>query len=394
MRWSIPIARIFGIDLKLHLTFFLVIVLGAMMWSGFGPAGAAFGALLMVLLFACVTLHEFGHAVVAQRLGIPVREIVLLPIGGVAVLARNPDRPLHEVLIAAAGPAVNVAIAIGLSVALSVKAGVGGLDPAALVRAPEAGPSLAAALVWLLNANVILVLFNLIPAFPLDGGRILRGVLGLFMAWPRATAVATSTGQVLAVGLGVWAIVTGNLVLLVIAILIFMSAGATNVAEQARTVLATRRVGDAYNKHAITLDERDRVSRVADYVLTSYQPDFAVLRDGHLVGVVMRGHLIRTLATRLDDPVVAEVMATDVPRVHATTTLDQVQQLLTMDPKGPRVAAVCDDRGFLGLVSGDDIAEATAVLTFLRRTGHITDGRGDSPARPLPVGVRRAAIPA
>ena len=114
MKWSWPIARIAGIDVKIHATFLLIVVLGAMQWSAFGLPGMAFGALLMLALFLCVTLHEFGHGLVAQRFGIPVREIVLLPIGGVAALARNPSKPLHELLIAAAGPAVNVVLAIVL----------------------------------------------------------------------------------------------------------------------------------------------------------------------------------------------------------------------------------------------------------------------------------------
>ena len=110
MKWSWPVARFAGIDVKIHATFVIILVLGAMQWSGFGIPGMAFGVLLMLLLFTCVTLHEFGHSLVAQRFGIAVREIVLLPIGGVALLARNPSKPLHELLIAAAGPAVNVVL--------------------------------------------------------------------------------------------------------------------------------------------------------------------------------------------------------------------------------------------------------------------------------------------
>ncbi|MFO0837178.1 MAG: site-2 protease family protein [Phycisphaerae bacterium] len=110
MKWSWPVARIAGIDVKIHATFLLLVVLGAMQWSSYGLTGMVFGALLMLALFLCVTLHEFGHGLLAQRFGIPVRETVLLPIGGAAALARNPSKLLHELLIAAAGPAVNVVI--------------------------------------------------------------------------------------------------------------------------------------------------------------------------------------------------------------------------------------------------------------------------------------------
>src|SRR5512147_1121877 len=133
MKWSWPVARFAGIDVKIHATFLIILVLGAMQWSGFGVPGMAFGALLMLLLFTCVTLHEFGHSLVAQRFGIAVREIVLLPIGGVALLARNPSKPLHELLIAAAGPAVNVVIVAVLAAVLGMRVTAADMDPRMLL---------------------------------------------------------------------------------------------------------------------------------------------------------------------------------------------------------------------------------------------------------------------
>jgi Zn-dependent protease/predicted transcriptional regulator len=364
MRWSWPIARISGIDLKIHVTFVLIILLGAAHWSGFGIPGMAFGATLMLLLFACVTLHEFGHALVAQRLGIAVREIVLLPIGGVAVLSRNPSRATHELLIAAAGPAVNVAIAIGLVVLMGIKAAAFNVDPLVLFGNPGT-PSLATAMIWLLQANVLLVVFNLIPAFPLDGGRILRGTLGLFMDWIRATRIATTLGQIIAVGLGFMAIMSGNLFLGVIAVFIFFGATHTYAAEQAQRLLATLRVGDAYNRHALTLSPRDRLSRVTDHLLKSYQPDFAVVQGRELAGVVSREQVLEALSRGPDDMPVSEVMTSDVLRVSVHNPLSVVQE--RMQECAGRVAAVYDERGFLGLVGAEDIAEAHVILTFLQR---------------------------
>jgi Zn-dependent protease len=194
MRWSFKVARIMGIDLKIHVTFFLIILLGAMQFSGHGTSGMLFGVLLMSLLFVCVTLHEFGHSVVAQRFGIIVHEIVLLPVGGVAMLARNPDKPMQELLIALAGPAVNVVIALGLGTYLGLYSYASGLEAKWLLQAASAGPSWQTLLVWLLNANVALVVFNMIPAFPMDGGRVLRGILGFFMRWGTATRIADCPG--------------------------------------------------------------------------------------------------------------------------------------------------------------------------------------------------------
>jgi len=388
MKWSWPIARIAGIDVKIHATFLLIVVLGAMQWSGFGLTGMVFGALLMLALFLCVTLHEFGHGLVAQRFGIPVREIVLLPIGGVAALARNPSKPLHELLIAAAGPAVNVVLAVVLSLMLGLHAAWHELSPEHLLKAFGAGPSLVIALIWLLNANIFLVLFNLIPAFPMDGGRILRGLLGFVTDWGRATRIAAVTGQVIAVGMFLFAIFGGQVMLGIIAAFIFLAAGSTYAEEQARSVLSTWRVGDAYNKHALTLTEHDRVSRVVDYLLTSYQPDFAVLRGRELVGVVRRDKALEALRTLPVDTTVDRLMLRDVPRIPAEPPLDTVTE--RMREAECRVAAVYHGSHFAGLVSADDLAEAHLVLTFVGREANRSALAGSTRGEQLPLSPGRA----
>ena len=381
MKWSLTVARLFGVDLKIHVTFVLILFLGAANWSRFGVEGMVFGAGLMALLFVCVALHELGHAVAAQRLGIGVREILLSPIGGVALLARNPDRPLHELLIAAAGPAVNVVIAAALCLALSLKMAVTGMGPEALRDVATSGPGVTAALVWLAGMNVALVVFNLIPAFPLDGGRILRGLLGLFMDWGRATRIATRTGQVLAVALVVWALLPPvNPFLMLIAVLVYFAAGATHGEERARTVLSTRRVGDAYNKHALVLSENDPVSKAADYLLTSYQPDFAVLRGRQFAGVVLREQVLHAIASASQDLPVGVIMRRDCPVVDASARLDEVNRWLSEE--GKRVAVVVSVGAYLGLVSLEDLREAETVLLFMQRVEGVQPQGGAAPAPP------------
>lgn len=360
MSWSYRLATIRGIDLKVHATFALIVAIAAANWAALGAAGMAFGATLVLLLFACVTLHEFGHALAAQYYGIPVREIVLLPVGGIAFLGRPTRHPMQELVIAAAGPAVNVAIVAVLLPVLYLLGEPLRFAPAFL-HPEQAVLSLGEALRWLVSANIGLVLFNLIPAFPLDGGRILRGALGLVMDWSRATRWATTTGQVLAMGMGAWGLVSGQLMLAVIAALIFFSAGATHAEEQGHSVLSTRYVGDACNRHALALNEHDRVSTVTRYLLTSYQPDFAVLRGGELLGVVRRSQVMTALAARASDPLVTSIM-TSVPSVSASRTLADTRRVLH-ELQAP-VAAVYGGYGFMGLVSLDDIAEAEAVLGF------------------------------
>jgi CBS domain-containing protein len=244
-------------------------------------------------------------------------------------------------------------------------AGLGGLDAHGLVAGREATPSLLTMVIWLLEANVMLVLFNLIPAFPLDGGRMLRSLLAMVTSYPRATRIAAMIGQGLAVVLGLLGVAGGNFLLVLVAVFIFLGAGYESVAAQAKAVLNTLRVGDAYNKHALTLVPGDRVSRVVDYLLTSYQPDFAVIHGSRLLGVVTRDDVLRALAASPEDTYVTGVMKREIERVDAATPLDEVQR--TMAEKGVRVVAVTEGDAYLGLVSAEDLAEAIAVATFVER---------------------------
>ncbi|GIV84337.1 MAG: protease [Candidatus Roseilinea sp.] len=366
MGWSFKIARVRSIDIKVHATFFLILIFGALQWAGSVPdnplEGALFGVMLMILLFTCVTLHELGHSIVAQLFNIPVREIVLLPLGGVALIAKSPEKPWHELLIAAAGPAVNVLIAALLFLATG---GIGvNLDVNALLVTLRE-PSLITMLIWLLFANISLVVFNLIPAFPLDGGRILRAVLAMGLGNTRATRIASTVGQISAVLLGILGIANGQLLLTLIALFIFFSAGQERGLTEARTVLNTLRVGDAYNKHALSLQIGDRVSTVVEYILTSYQPDFAVMQGNQIIGVITRNDVLRTLATDSIDRYVTEIMQRDFLRVEAHRSLDEVREILM--ESGAQLAAVFDGSRYLGLISLDDISEAFTVLTFVRR---------------------------
>ncbi|NOT24898.1 MAG: site-2 protease family protein [Acidobacteria bacterium] len=374
MSWAYRVARVAGIDVKVHATFAIIVLLAAASWSNYGPAGMAFGAILILLLFACVTLHEFGHAVAAQRYGIPVREIVLLPIGGVAFLGRQTRHPVQELVIAAAGPAVNVVLIAFLAQGLYLLGESVSLRPTGL-GPTDAGPSVVTAMHWLLSANVGLVLFNLIPAFPLDGGRMLRGLLGLRMEWSQATRWAATTGQALAMGLGAFGLMQGHVMLAIIATMIFFSAAAAGADERGHSVLSAQRVGDACNRNAATLAESDRVSTVVALLLTSYQPDFAVMRGPRLLGVVRRSQVLDALVRRLGDLPVAAIM-TDCPRVRADRSLVDTRD--TFAATSASVAAVFQDDVFLGLVSAEDIAEAEMVLAFAaagrestRRTGPV-----------------------
>jgi Zn-dependent protease len=231
MKWSWQLARVQGTDVKIHLTFLLLLAwIGLGGLSAAGIAGAMISMLFIVLLFGCVLLHEFGHVLAARAFGIRTPDITLYPIGGVARLERMPEKPHQELIVALAGPAVNVVIAALLFLLLGAGATLGG---ATALDDPG-----AALLSRLAAVNVILVVFNLIPAFPMDGGRVLRALLGLRTSFLEATRQAVKVGRFVAIGLGLLGLLY-NPFLLFIAIFVYFGAGqelaALEMRERARS---------------------------------------------------------------------------------------------------------------------------------------------------------------
>ena len=230
MRSSLKVASIFGIEVRIHLTFLLFLV---WIWFSYyqvaGFEGAVQGVLFILALFACVLLHEFGHAFAARGFGIETPDITLLPIGGVARLSRIPEEPWQELVVAIAGPLVNVVIAAALILVIHTNATLEQLE---YLESPR-----IELLAKLASVNVMLVLFNLIPAFPMDGGRVLRALLAMAMPYARATQIAAWIGQGLAVVFGIVGIFV-NPWLIFIAFFIF--AGAQQEAAMARSKGAPR----------------------------------------------------------------------------------------------------------------------------------------------------------
>src|SRR5262249_27311274 len=213
MGWSIKLFDVGGTAVRIHLTFFLLLAwIAAIHWSRGGAPEAVDGVLFIIALFVCVVLHEFGHIVAARRYGIRTPDVTLLPIGGVASLERMPEKPSQEIVGALAGPAVNLLIALVLMFVLGAK-----FDLSQMAQLEQAQTSLVGRIA---AANVMLLVFNLIPAFPMDGGRVLRALLAIGMGYTRATRVAGSIGQGLAV-LFAFLGLMGNPLLVLIAVFIF-----------------------------------------------------------------------------------------------------------------------------------------------------------------------------
>jgi len=370
MKWSFKIGSVGGIDIKLHFTFVLVIIWAAAQGvSGFGGLrGGLFAVISILLLFACVTLHELGHSLVARGFGLHVRDITLLPIGGLAQLDTMPDRPLHELLIALAGPAVNLVIVVLLSLVVLVTRGANLLlNPGYLSRLLLGTQSLWSLLLYLLSANLILALFNLIPAFPMDGGRVLRAFLAMWTNYPRATRIATRLGQVMAVGLALMAFSPfGSVSLALVALFVFTGASYENQLVQTRAILRGLRVRHALPTRSLqTVTTEDTLTNVLEMSYRFAQLAYPVMQQGVLVGILSRDDLLAAFQRGDRDVRVAQMMRREFPVVSPDDMLLTAQQLIAQTGL---VALPVFDRGLLvGLISLEDVNRAYANLSWRRR---------------------------
>ena len=353
MSWSFPIARLLGSEVRIHVTFLLFLVwIGVARFLEGGAPAAAEGLILIIAIFACVLAHEYGHALAARRYGIATPDITLLPIGGVARLERMPENPVEEIVVALAGPAVNVVIAAVLFLVLGA-----GFDMATLTALDSPAASLLAQLASL---NLFLVLFNLIPAFPMDGGRVLRAVLALRRGQAEATAIAARVGQGLAFVLGFFGLF-GNPMLLFIAIFVYLAASAEAQATGLQDVSRRLSVRDAMITQFQALSPQSTVAEAVECLLRTTQHEFPVVDgSGSLRGVLTRDAIIAALSRTGPGTPVLDVMQRDVPIVPAHGNLETALRYL-QETRQP-VVAVADASGrFLGYVTAENVGELMMI---------------------------------
>ncbi|MGY6551107.1 MAG: site-2 protease family protein [Erythrobacter sp.] len=372
-RWSFPIAMIRGTAVRIHFTFLLLLM-------GFGVAGLLSGGplvgmntvLFIILLFLCVVLHEFGHITAASYFGVRTPEIVLLPIGGVARLERIPEEPLAELLIAAAGPAVTLAIAVILLLLL------GGLPPPETVLSLDGPQALIAQLVL---ANVILFVFNLVPAFPMDGGRILRALLSARMGHQRGTRIAAGIGQGFAVLLGVAGVLSPNVLLVLVAVFVYFAAASERSVVEVRGITSGRPAGELMITHFLALAPDDPVSQGASAVIRSEQREFPVLdENGDLRGLLTRDGIVRALVESGPETRVEQVMSTGVRNVSRWTRMDDIVPLLA---SGAPAVGVIDDHGAcIGYITWENLTEELLINRALeQRAKMVAKGSRNGPSR-------------
>ena len=355
MGWSLTIGKIGGTAIKVHLTFFLFLLwIGFSAWLQHGAAGARDSLAFIVLLFACIVLHEFGHILTARHFGIETPEVTLLPIGGVASMRRMPDKPSQELAVAFAGPMVNVLIAAMLLLVL------GKIE---LGNAARIGDAHASLLGRLAMANIFLVIFNLIPAFPMDGGRVLRSMLAMKLGAAKATRIAASIGQGFAFVLGFLGLF-GNPLLLFIAIFVYVAAAGEAQFMAVHETVRGLSVADAMETRFVALPMAARISDAVETPLATGQQEFPVVDAfGKPIGLLAREDILSALKDHDRQAEIAAFMRVPVTAMSVDTPLESA--LDTLHREGASALCVTDRDGVLaGLLTRQNLAEIMMIKSL------------------------------
>jgi Zn-dependent protease/CBS domain-containing protein len=357
MSWSVNIGSIAGTAIRIHFTFLLFLAwIFIASWISGGPEAAWNGLLFMILLFACVLAHEFGHIFVARAFGVPTPDVTLLPIGGVARLARIPEAPVEELLIAIAGPLVNVAIALGLVALMGAD-----LAPQRLAIVDSTHVSMVDRLA---AVNIFLAVFNMIPAFPMDGGRVLRALLAIRLGHIRATEIAAKIGQLVAFALGFIGLF-GNPILVFIAIFVYLAASSEAQLVAIRAMARDVPVSAAMMTQFATLTPDEHIDAAVETLLRTSQTEFPVVdAERRLVGLLDRAGMIRALKQLGPDARVADAMATDIPTIGHRRCLEEAFRVL-QETSAPAIGVVDAAGRLVGLITSETVGEMLMVQDAL-----------------------------
>ena len=361
MKWSWKIARISGIDVNVHATFILLVLwIGITYWIAENSILYALNGIIYILaLFLCVLLHEFGHALAARKFKIDTRDITLLPIGGVARLEKMPDDPKEELIVALAGPSVNLIIGVALLAVIILTSGISILIDLTMTDGLFLGR--------LMVINFLLAGFNLIPAFPMDGGRVLRALLATRLEYTRATQIAANFGQGIALLFGLIGLFT-NPFLIFIAFFVWIGAGQESSMVQMKSALSGIPVSSAMLREYDTLDINDRLGRAVELLLIGSQQDFPVLQDSQIVGILTRQNLLDGLDKFGKHVTVAQVMTRDYQIVDASQMLEQVSQCIMSATC--RTMPVTHNDQLVGLLTMENLGEFLMIQKAISHKRH------------------------
>jgi Zn-dependent protease/CBS domain-containing protein len=356
MKWSIGAGRIFGIRLRIHLTFFLLLLfVFASVMTEKGVRAGLLSALFIIAIFVCVVIHEVGHSLIARRYGKEAKSITLLPIGGMAEVDEMPKKPAQEIAIALVGPFINIVIAAILYGATAGRVSVG---------LPDLYPESAAAFIGgLIGVNIMLAVFNMLPAFPMDGGRVLRGLLAMKMDYVKATTWAANIGQAIATFFIFFGIFY-NWWLALIGIFLYLGAGAEKQQVVFQSMLAGVTAYDAMTTEYITLRPEATLTDALEHFGRGSQQDFPVIGDAGIEGVLTRDRILASIHSGGLNVHVSEVMDKNFAVVDPRMGLDEVYKILH---SGNKTAVVVIDQGRLeGIIGLDGISRYFMVRAALK----------------------------
>ena len=368
MKWSWPIGRIAGIPLRVHATFPLLVGwIALMQWRNGGDVAATVAVVALILLvFTIVVLHELGHAMAARRYGVATRDITLLPIGGIARLERMPKEPKQELVIAIAGPAVNVALAALFAIGLLATGGFGDMAEYGALLEADQPFELRLWLVRMVAINLWLVAFNILPAFPMDGGRVLRALLAMrYRDHTRATMTAARVGRMFAVLFGLAGVfVLNSPMLVLIAVFVWIAGSGEAAAVQASAALEGVTLRSVMITDLRTVGPDDTLSYAAQLVIDGFQQDFPVVADGRLAGMLSRADLVRGLHEHGREGVVRGVMRTEGPVFAVDIAPEAAFERLSAE-RG-RAVPVVEDGKVVGLLTTENVMEYLMIRQALQ----------------------------
>lgn len=358
MKWSWRIGTYAGIDLRIHATFALIIawVIYIHWSSGHDIKTTIEGLIFVLAIFGCVILHEFGHALTARIYGIKTKDITLLPIGGIARLEKMPDDPKQELWVALAGPAVNVVIAIIIFFLIKITGGS--------MIYEDIDMASGSFLLRLMVLNIILVVFNMLPAFPMDGGRVLRALLALRMNYSKATGIASKIGQAMAILFALIGIFY-NPFLIFIAIFVWIGAAQEANMVKMKSSLWNIPVSQAMVTSFVSLDVNDTLARAVNLVLSGSQEDFPVVERGKVVGILTKNDLLYSLSEGNINQLVRDVMKTS----YLTTNPHEYLQsaMVSLQKSGLKTIPVLQDNDLVGLLTTENLSKFLIIKDTIGR---------------------------
>lgn len=365
MKNSLKLFTIKHTSIYLHWSFVLLIVLMLFVQSATGTAISEmlWSAIAVASLFLCVIFHELGHSLAATKYGIHTKSITLLPIGGIAAMEKMPEKPVPEIIVSAAGPVVNLLIAAILHPFIS------GYPPFWKATAVIGLVNMNNFLYYLYVINIILALFNLIPAFPMDGGRILRGILGLRMDAVRSTAIAAFIGRIIAGIFIIGGLIIFDIILIFIGFFIIVSGAGEEKLVYLKAAAKGLYLKDLAVNTYHSFSASMTISEAAEKMLLHQDKYFLVMENATITGLIERSTILRSISDGNHEKTVQQLMTTNVPELDEGSAIAEVIDKIS-DNKAAAFPVVSEGR-ITGIVNMQNIIEYLIVHDAnLRKHNH------------------------